>query len=66
MAELIDNLKNKTYKEQLEALQLMASNLEDEATFIEINGSAYVIPQTVIKLINSLYEENEELKRNGL
>ena len=44
----------------------MASNLEDEATFIEINGSAYVIPQTVIKLINSLYEENEELKRNGL
>ena len=61
MAELIKNLNNKTYEEQLEALQVLSSD-NDDIGFIDIDGSAYVIPRKVLQLIDTLYTENEKLK----
>ena len=61
MAELIKNLNNKTYEEQLEALQVLSSD-NDDIGFIDIDGSAYVITRKVLQLIDTLYTENEKLK----
>ena len=67
MAELINNLKNKSYEELEEVLGVMAD--EDEAvTFIDIDGSAYMIPKKVLQLIDNLASQVEELKKeaNGI
>jgi|TARA_R100001530_G_C4302799_1_gene150951 hypothetical protein len=64
MAELILNLKNKSYEELVEALRVMSSN-EDKVSFIDIDGSAYMIPKKVLQLIDSLASENERLKDEG-
>ena len=64
MAELILNLKNKSYEELVEAFRVMASD-EDNVTFIDIDGSAYMIPRKVLQLIDSLATENERLKDKG-
>tara|TARA_R100000781_G_scaffold110550_1_gene76074 strand:+ start:894 stop:1097 length:204 start_codon:yes stop_codon:yes gene_type:complete len=64
MAELILNLKNKSYEELVEALRVMSSD-EDNVTFIDIDGSAYMIPRKVLQLIDSLATENERLKDKG-
>ena len=64
MAELILNLKNKSYEELVEALRVMSSD-EDSVTFIDIDGSAYMIPRKVLQLIDSLATENERLKDKG-
>tara|TARA_R100001082_G_C4283884_1_gene125118 strand:+ start:73 stop:276 length:204 start_codon:yes stop_codon:yes gene_type:complete len=64
MAELILNLKNKSYEELVEALRVMSSD-EDNITFIDIDGSAYMIPRKVLQLIDSLATENERLKDKG-
>jgi len=64
MAELILNLKNKSYEELVEALRIMSSD-EDKVSFIDIDGSAYMIPKKVLQLIDSLASENERLKDEG-
>ena len=55
MAELINNLKYKTYRE------LSRDNKSSKA-FIDINGSAYLIPKQVYKLIEALYSQVEKLE----
>ena len=64
MADLILNLKDKSYEELVEALRVMSSN-EDKVSFIDIDGSAYMIPKKVLQLIDSLASENERLKDEG-
>ena len=41
------------------------SSDEDNVTFIDIDGSAYMIPRKVLQLIDSLATENERLKDKG-
>ena len=67
MAELINNLTNKSYKELEEALGVLA-NMDDAVTFIDIDGSAYMIPKKVLQLIDNLASQVEELKKeaNGI
>ena len=71
MAELINNLKYKTYKELEEALIIRASSNslielsrdnKSSKAFIDINGSAYLIPKQVYKLIEALYSQVEKLE----
>jgi hypothetical protein len=64
MADLILNLKDKSYEELVEALRIMSSD-EDKVSFIDIDGSAYMIPKKVLQLIDSLASENERLKDEG-
>lgn len=66
MAELLENLLNKTYLQQVRALNKM-SREGDDIGFIDIDGSEYLIPKKVLKLIDMLYTENEKLKsKDGL
>ena len=67
MAELINNLKNKSYEELEEALGVMADE-DDAIAFIDIDGSAYMIPKKVLQLIDNLATQVEELKKeaNGI
>ena len=61
MAELIVNLRNKPYEELEEALDVLCKD-DDTATFIDIDGTAYLIPKTVLKLVDSLATEVEKLR----
>jgi|TARA_R110000744_G_C19292268_1_gene554802 hypothetical protein len=62
MAELINNLKYKTYKELEEALIELSRDNKSSKAFIDINGSAYLIPKQVYKLIEALYSQVEKLE----
>lgn len=64
MADLINNLNNKTVKELEEALGVMSSNVSG-GSIIDIDGTAYIIPNKVLVLIESLASENERLKDEG-
>ena len=68
MAELIDNLKYKTYRQLEEALIELSLDDKGSKAFIDINGNSYLIPKEVYKLIEALYSQVEklELKENGL
>jgi|7_EtaG_2_1085326.scaffolds.fasta_scaffold07766_3 hypothetical protein len=61
MAELIANLKNKPLEELEEALNVLSQE-NDSTAFIDIDGTAYMIPKTVLKLVDSLASEVEKLK----
>ena len=61
MAELIVNLRNKPYEELEEALDVLCKD-DDTTTFIDIDGTAYLIPKTVLKLVDSLSNEVEKLR----
>tara|TARA_R100000656_G_scaffold123261_1_gene99603 strand:- start:2572 stop:2787 length:216 start_codon:yes stop_codon:yes gene_type:complete len=61
MAELITNLKNKPLEELEEALNVLSQENVSTA-FIDIDGTAYMIPKTVLKLVDSLASEVEKLK----
>jgi len=61
MAELITNLKNKPLEELEEALNVLSQE-NDSTAFIDIDGTAYMIPKTVLKLVDSLASEVEKLK----
>tara|TARA_R100001530_G_scaffold91548_1_gene63606 strand:+ start:890 stop:1105 length:216 start_codon:yes stop_codon:yes gene_type:complete len=61
MAELIANLKNKPLEELEEALNVLSQENVSTA-FIDIDGTAYMIPKTVLKLVDSLASEVEKLK----
>ena len=64
MAEIINNLTNKTYRELEEALESMSVGDNGDGV-IDIDGSAYIIPRKVLQLIDSLATENEMLKKKG-
>ena len=64
MAEIINNLSNKTFEELEEALESMSIG-DDGKGIIDIDGSAYIIPRKVLRLIDSLATENEKLKKKG-
>ena len=64
MAEIINNLANKTYRELEEALTSMSDGDNGDGV-IDIDGSAYIIPKKVLQLIDSLATENEMLKKKG-
>jgi hypothetical protein len=64
MAEIINNLANKTYRELEEALESISVGDNGDG-FIDIDGSAYIIPKKVLQLIDSLATENEKLKRKS-
>ena len=64
MAEIINNLTNKTYRELEEALASMSVG-DNRDGVIDIDGSAYIIPRKVLQLIDSLATENEKLKKKG-
>jgi hypothetical protein len=64
MAEIINNLVNKTYRELEEALTSMSDGDNGDGV-IDIDGSAYIIPKKVLQLIDSLATENEMLKKKG-
>ena len=64
MAEVINNLTNKTLKELEEALKSMSIG-NDGKGVIDIDGSAYIVPIKVLDLIDSLYSENQTLKNKG-
>jgi len=64
MAEIINNLANKTYRELEEALTSMSDGDSGDGV-IDIDGSAYIIPKKVLQLIDSLATENEMLKKKG-
>ena len=64
MAELITNLKDKSYEELEEVLANM-SNDDDAIAFIDIDGSAYMIPRKVLQLIDNLATQVEELKKEA-
>ena len=68
MAELINNLRYKTYKQIEEALVELSMDDNNSKKFIDINGSMYLIPKEVHSLIEALYSQVEklELKENGL
>ena len=62
MAELINNLKYKTYRELEEALIELSQDNKGSKAFIDINGSAYLIPKQVYNLIEALYSQVEKLE----
>jgi hypothetical protein len=64
MAEIINNLVNKSYRELEEALESMSVGDNGDGV-IDIDGSAYIIPRKVLQLIDSLATENEKLKKKG-
>jgi hypothetical protein len=64
MAEIINNLANKTYRELEEALESISVGDNGDGV-IDIDGSAYIIPKKVLQLIDSLATENEKLKRKS-
>ena len=68
MAELINNLKNKSVEELNEALGEFSNESNNAKTFIDIDGNAYVIPKRVYDLIDALATQLEKLKAevNGL
>jgi len=68
MAELINNLKNKSVEELQEALGEFSREKDDAKTFIDIDGNAYIIPRKVYDLIDALASQLEKLKAevNGL
>ena len=68
MAELINNLKNKSVEELQEALGELSREKDDAKTFIDIDGNAYIIPRKVYDLIDALASQLEKLKAevNGL
>tara|TARA_R100001082_G_scaffold95165_1_gene62292 strand:- start:180 stop:386 length:207 start_codon:yes stop_codon:yes gene_type:complete len=68
MAELINNLKNKSVEELNEALGEFSNENNNAKTFIDIDGNAYVIPKRVYDLIDALATQLEKLKAevNGL
>tara|TARA_R100001163_G_C5064156_1_gene201653 strand:+ start:1570 stop:1770 length:201 start_codon:yes stop_codon:yes gene_type:complete len=61
MAEILESLKNKSYIEQVKALEQLSRGKEDIG-FIDIDGSEYLIPKKVLELIDMLYTENAKLK----
>lgn len=61
MAKILESLQNKSFKEQVKALEVMSSP-KDDIGFIDIDGSEYLIPKKVLQLIDMLYNENEKLK----
>jgi len=66
MAKILESLQNKSFVEQVKALEVMSLG-EDDIGFIDIDGSEYLIPKKVLKLIDMLYTENEKLKsKDGL
>ena len=68
MAELINNLKNKSFEELQEARGEFSREKDDAKTFIDIDGNAYIIPRKVYDLIDALASQLEKLKAevNGL
>tara|TARA_Y100001963_G_scaffold157904_1_gene255639 strand:+ start:373 stop:579 length:207 start_codon:yes stop_codon:yes gene_type:complete len=68
MAELINNLQNKSVEELHEALGEFSKEKDTAKTFIDIDGNAYVIPKKVYDLIDALASQLEKLKAevNGL
>ena len=68
MAELINNLKNKSVEVLQEALGEFSREKDDAKTFIDIDGNAYIIPRKVYDLIDALASQLEKLKAevNGL
>ena len=68
MAELINNLKNKSVEELQEALGEFSREKDDAKTFIDIDGNAYIIPRKVYDLIDALDSQFKYLKAevNGL
>lgn len=66
MAKILESLQNKSFVEQVKALEVMSLG-EEDIGFIDIDGSEYLIPKKVLKLIDMLYTENEKLKsKDGL
>jgi hypothetical protein len=65
MAELINNLRNKSVEELHEALGEFSRERNDAKTFIDIDGNAYVIPRKVYDLIDALATQLEKLKSEG-
>lgn len=61
MAKILESLQNKSFEEQVKALEVMSSP-KDDIGFIDIDGSEYLIPKKVLQLIDMLYNENEKLK----
>lgn len=61
MAKILESLQNKSFEEQVRALEVMSSPNNDIG-FIDIDGSEYLIPKKVLQLIDMLYNENEKLK----
>ena len=68
MAELINNLKNKSVEELQEALGEFSREKDDAKTFIDIDVNAYIITRKVYDLIDALSSQLEKLKAevNGL
>jgi len=64
MGELINNLKDKPYKELEEALRVMSKG-DDNLAFIDIDGSAYMIPRRVLQLIDNLATQVEKLNKEA-
>ena len=61
MAKILESLQNKSFVEQVKALEVMSLG-EDDIGFIDIDGSEYLIPKKVLDLIDMLYTENAKLK----
>tara|TARA_R100000458_G_scaffold59583_2_gene70616 strand:+ start:427 stop:627 length:201 start_codon:yes stop_codon:yes gene_type:complete len=61
MAKILESLQNKSFEEQVKALEVMSLR-EEDIGFIDIDGSEYLIPKKVLQLIDMLYNENAKLK----
>tara|TARA_R100000951_G_C2558556_1_gene154840 strand:+ start:390 stop:596 length:207 start_codon:yes stop_codon:yes gene_type:complete len=68
MADLINNLKYKNYKQLEEALLELSTEDDNGKAFIDIDGDAYMIPKKVYDLIDALALQLEKLKneKSGL
>tara|TARA_R110002012_G_scaffold252028_1_gene429999 strand:- start:629 stop:835 length:207 start_codon:yes stop_codon:yes gene_type:complete len=68
MADLINNLKYKSYEQLEEALFELSTDNNNNKAFIDINGNAYLIPKEVYDVIDNLASQVEKLKDevNGL
>ena len=65
MAEIINNLKDKSLEELTEALHELSAEQQKKKAFIDINGNAFLIPKEVYDLINALATQVEKLKAEG-
>jgi hypothetical protein len=65
MAEIINNLKDKSLEELKEALHELSAEEQEKKAFIDINGNAFLIPKEVYDLINALATQVEKLKSEG-
>ena len=65
MAEIINNLKDKSLEELTEALHELSAEEQKKKAFIDINGNAFLIPKEVYDLINALATQVEKLKAEG-